>query len=122
MKLFVQQKYAPFYESTCSLDELDEKPNHSKISKSWNFEGKGCKAKNSFKNHLTKKLCSMDSKYLTLGAGHCVRNNLAKKHVWCPLKLILGIFTFLVINQNIHTELCMNVKIHHCHMNYFKLD
>ncbi len=45
---FVQQKHGPFYESTCSLDELDEKPNHSKFSKSWNFEGKGCKAKDSF--------------------------------------------------------------------------
>jgi hypothetical protein len=32
---------------TCLLDELDEKPNHTKISKSWNFEGKGCKAKDS---------------------------------------------------------------------------
>jgi hypothetical protein len=35
-----------------------------------------------------------------------------------PLKFILGfsrIFTFLTINQNIHTQLCMNVKIHHCH-------
>jgi hypothetical protein len=47
-QIFVQQKNAPFYESTCSLNELDEKPNHSKISKSWNFEGKGYKAKDSF--------------------------------------------------------------------------
>jgi hypothetical protein len=44
----VQQKHAPFYESTCSLDELDEKPNHSKISKSSNFDKKGYKAKDSF--------------------------------------------------------------------------
>ncbi len=36
--------YAPFYENTCSLDELDEKPNHTNFLKSWNFEGKGCKA------------------------------------------------------------------------------
>ncbi len=27
-----QQKHALFYESACSFDELDEKPNHSKIS------------------------------------------------------------------------------------------
>jgi len=33
-KLFVKQKHAPFYESTCSLYELDEKPNYTKISKS----------------------------------------------------------------------------------------
>jgi len=31
---FVQQKHPPLYESTCSLYELDEKPNHTKISKS----------------------------------------------------------------------------------------
>jgi len=40
----------------------------------------------------------------------------------CPLKLILGFFSFLVINQNIHAQLCMNVKTHRHHMNYFKLD
>jgi hypothetical protein len=44
-QIFVQQKHAPFYESTCLLDEFDEKPNHTKISKSWNFEKKGYKAK-----------------------------------------------------------------------------
>jgi hypothetical protein len=32
LKKFVQQKHVPFY--TCSLGELDEKPNHTKISKS----------------------------------------------------------------------------------------
>jgi hypothetical protein len=36
------------------LGELDEKPNHTKISKSWNFKGKGCKANDSFFNHLAK--------------------------------------------------------------------
>jgi hypothetical protein len=55
---------------TCSLDELDEKPNHTKTLKSWNFKGKGYKAKNSFSNHLKKKLWSMVSKCLTLGANH----------------------------------------------------
>jgi hypothetical protein len=38
-KLSIQQKLVPFYKNTCSLGELDEKPNHTKISKSWNFEG-----------------------------------------------------------------------------------
>jgi len=41
---------------TCPLDELDEKPNHTKTSKSGNFKGKGCKAKDSFFNHLIKKI------------------------------------------------------------------
>ncbi len=55
---------------TCSLDELDEKQKHTKTSKSWNFKGKGYKAKDSFSNHLIKKLCSMVFKCLTLGASH----------------------------------------------------
>ncbi len=69
-KLFVQQKHAPFYENTCSLYELDEKPNYTKISKSWNFEGKGYKEKDSFFNHLTKKICSIGSKCLAWSASH----------------------------------------------------
>jgi hypothetical protein len=36
------------------LDELDEKPNQSKISKSSNFDRKGCKAKYSFKKPFDK--------------------------------------------------------------------
>jgi hypothetical protein len=31
------------YATTCSLGQLDEKINHMKISKSCNFETKGCK-------------------------------------------------------------------------------
>jgi hypothetical protein len=34
----------------------------------------------------------MDSKYLTLGSGHYVRNNLAKKHVWLSIEIHFGIF------------------------------
>jgi hypothetical protein len=41
-------KHAPFHENICSLDELDEKLNHSKVSKSWNFKQKAYKAKDSF--------------------------------------------------------------------------
>jgi hypothetical protein len=69
-KLFVQQKHAPFYESTCSLNELDEKPNHTKISKSWNFERKGWKAKDAFFWPFDKKICLMGSKCLAIGVGH----------------------------------------------------
>jgi hypothetical protein len=58
------------YESTCSLDELDEKLNYTKISKSWNFEKKGARKKANFFNHLTKQLCSMGPKCLALGGGH----------------------------------------------------
>jgi len=45
-----------------------------------------------FKNYLTKKLCSMDSKYLALGVGHYVGNNLAKKHVWLSIEIQFGNF------------------------------
>jgi hypothetical protein len=52
------------------LDEFDEKPIQTKNSKSSNFEGKGCKAKYSFKKPFDKKLCSMGSKCLALDVGH----------------------------------------------------
>jgi hypothetical protein len=67
----------------------------------------------------------MDSKCLALGAS---RSKLPKIIFGCPLKLILGFFeffeffAFLAMNENIHTQLCMNVKTHHYHMNYLKLD
>jgi len=37
------------------LDGLDVKPNHTKISNFQNFEGKSCKAKDSFKKPFDKK-------------------------------------------------------------------
>ncbi len=46
--LFVQEKHVLFQASMCSLGELDEKTNHIKISKAWNFEPNGCKGKYSF--------------------------------------------------------------------------
>jgi hypothetical protein len=52
------------------LDELDEKPNHTKISKSWNFEGKDYKAKDSFLKPFDKKKCLMGSKCVALDVGH----------------------------------------------------
>jgi hypothetical protein len=43
-----------------------------------------------------------------------------------PLKLILEFleifYIFAPINQNIHKQLCMNVKTHHHHINCLKLD
>jgi hypothetical protein len=88
-----------------------------KISKSWNFERKEYKAKDSFKKPFDKKLCSMGSKCLTLDASHmCMKHSCQKNKFGCPLKLILGfseIFCILTLNQNIHTQLCMNVKNHY---------
>ncbi len=81
-KFFIQQKYTPFCESTCSLDELDEKPNHTKMSKFWNFEGKGCKAKDSFFKPFEKYIYSMGSKCLALDAIHMWRKYSCQKNVW----------------------------------------
>jgi hypothetical protein len=68
--LFIQQEDVPFYENTCSLGKLDEKLNHKKNSKFWNFERKGDMAKDSFFNHLAEKICLMGSKCLALGVTH----------------------------------------------------
>jgi len=50
----------------------------------------------------------------------CVRNKLATKHVWLSIethfgifKDFLGFFAYLALNQNSHTQLCMNLKNHH---------
>jgi hypothetical protein len=63
------------------LNELDEKPNHTKISKFLNFEGKVTRQRIHFFNHLMKKKCSMGSKCLALDASHMCKKTLAKKHV-----------------------------------------
>jgi hypothetical protein len=66
---FLYNKRCP-YENTCSLDELDEKPNHTKCQ---SFEI--LKEKTTCKILILqaiwqKKLCSMGSKCLALGVGH----------------------------------------------------
>jgi hypothetical protein len=43
-----------FYENICSLYELDEKSNYTKISKSLNFEERASTERTFFLNHLTK--------------------------------------------------------------------
>jgi hypothetical protein len=47
---------------------------------------------------------------------------LPKNMFGCPLKLIWGFSMFLTINQNINTQLYVNVKTHHRDMNDLKLD
>jgi len=54
-KLFVQQKHAPFYENTCSLAELDEKPNQKKIQNLEILQERVAKQRTHFLNHLIKK-------------------------------------------------------------------
>jgi hypothetical protein len=53
-KSFVQQKHVPFCESTHSLGELDEKPNHTKISNSCILKERVAKQRTHFFNHLAK--------------------------------------------------------------------
>ncbi len=75
-----------------------------------------------FFNHLTKKLCSMGSKCLGFRHKSYVEKIILPKMFGGPLKPILGFSMFLIVNQNINTQLCVNVKTHHRHMNNLKLD
>ncbi len=100
MNFFVQQKHAPFYESTCSFDELDEKPNHSKISKSWNFEQKGYKAKDSFFKPFDKNIMFNGFKMSSFRYKlHVKEINMPKNMFGCPLKLILRVFWIFCISD-----------------------
>jgi hypothetical protein len=63
----------PFYESTCSLDQLDKKPNHTKCQSLKILKEKTARQRAHFLNHLTKKICSMSSKCLAIGVGHMCR-------------------------------------------------
>jgi hypothetical protein len=51
----------------------------------------------------------------------CARNTL-QKNMFSSFQPILTFFVFLLVNQNIDTQLCTHVKIHHHHMKYVILD
>jgi hypothetical protein len=84
------------------------------------------KKKTHFFNHLTKRIMFNMFKMSSLGCRSHVHEIILSKNMFgCPLKFILklfGDFYVLTLNQNIHAQLCMNVKTHHHHMNYFKLE
>ncbi len=69
---------------------------------------------------MIEKLCSLGSKCLSWGVGHMCKKKSCQKTClvvhWNSFLKFLGISAFLPINQNIHTQLCMNVKTHHHHM------
>jgi len=54
--------------------------------------------------------------------SHVQEVSLPKNMFLLYIETHFGIFIFLVVNQNIYTQLCMNVKTHHRHMNYFNLN
>jgi hypothetical protein len=92
-KILYKKKHARFYKSTCSLDELDEKPNHSKISKFWNFEKKGCKTKDSFFKPFDKKNMFNGFKMSSFRSkSHMKEINMPRNMFSCPLTLILRFF------------------------------
>jgi hypothetical protein len=94
------KKHAPFYESTCSLDELDEKPNHTKISKSCNFEWKGYKANDSFFLPFDKKIMFNGFKMFNFRCkSHVQEIILPKNMIGCPSKLNLGFFRILCVSS-----------------------
>jgi hypothetical protein len=97
-KKIIQQKHAPFYESKCSLDGLDKKPNHTKNSKFSNFEGKGYKAKDSFFKPFDKKIMFNGFKMSSFRCKSHVQKLILPKNMFgCPLKLILGFSAFLAL-------------------------
>jgi hypothetical protein len=57
-------KTCTFYESTCSLDELDENQIIQKIQSLEILKEKVARKMTYFFNHLTRQLCSMCSKSL----------------------------------------------------------
>jgi hypothetical protein len=71
-----------------------------------------------FSSNLTKELCSMGSKCLTLGAG----NNLTKRHGGLSIESHSGIFCVSNDKPKYDTQLCVKVKTHCHHMNNLKLD
>jgi hypothetical protein len=98
------------------LDGLDEKPNHMKNSKSSNFEGKGCKAKESFKKPFDKKIVFNGFKMFSFRCKSHVQEIILPKNMFgCTLKLILGFYGIFCIHgiKLKYSQLCMNVKNHH---------
>ncbi len=63
-------------------------------------------------NHLVNFLLSRFKK-LNYKCKSCVGNNQAKNMFSLFLKPILAFFMFLLVNQNIHAQLCTHVKNHH---------
>ncbi len=73
--------------------ELDEKINHLKISKFWNFERKGCMAKNSFFKPFKKKIIFIGFKMSSFRCkSHVKEINMPRNMFGCSLKLILRFF------------------------------
>jgi hypothetical protein len=97
-KLFAQQKHVPFYENTRSLNALDEKLIHIKMSKSWNFEEKDCKAKDSFKKPFDKKNMFNGFKMFNFKCKSHVKETILPKNMFgSPLKLILRFYKIFCV-------------------------
>jgi hypothetical protein len=76
---------------------------------------KGYKAKRSFFNDLTKYMFNG----FKMSSFKCRWCRSHVKEIILPKKLDC---TFFVINQNIDTQSCMDMKNHHHHINNLKLD
>jgi len=123
---FCMTKTCTFYESTCSLDELDEKPNYTKTSKSWNFEGKSSKESDFFLKTFEKKIMFNVFKISSLRCRSCVWEiSLPKNMFDYPSKFTLGIsrnfWVFGYKPKYLYIIMSEFENSHH-HMNYFELD
>jgi len=86
---------------------------------------KATRKKNPFFKPLDIKITFDGFKMSSLRCNSHVHEIILPKNMYgCPLKLLLGFLKnmFVAINENIHAQLGMNVKIHHHHMKYFKLN
>ncbi len=108
----------PFMKVHVHWVNFDEKPNHTKISKFWNFKRKGCKAKDSFFWPFGKNIMFNGFKMSSFRCKSYVKEIILLKNIFgCLLKLILGIFLdFLHFWQQtkilIHNYICMwNITI-----------
>jgi hypothetical protein len=90
-----------------------------------NLKETATKQRTHFFKPFNKKIIFSGFKMFSFRCKSHVQEIITKKHVWLSIEIQFGIFlnftTFLAMNQNIHTQLCTNVKTHHCHMNYLKL-
>jgi hypothetical protein len=75
----IQQKHIPFYEHTCSLDELMKNQIIQNFQSFKIWKEKVTRQKDSFFKPFDKKICSMGSKCLVLGVSHMCRKLTCQK-------------------------------------------
>jgi hypothetical protein len=82
------------------MDELDEKPNHTKMSKFQNFERKGCKGKDSFFLPFDKKYIINGCKMFSFKCKSHVQEIILPKNMFgCHLNSFWDFLHFWLQNK-----------------------